>query len=363
MSNFSTVVGIDLGDKMSLYKALNMATGEDECSGNVRTTKAGLTRLFGGWEPSRFVLEAGGPSRWVSEHLTQMGHEVLVGNSRKLRCIYDADDKSDARDADLLARLGRTDIKLLYPIQHRSQEAQRHLMVLRVRSAVVATRTKLINTVRCSVKSFGERLPSCSAASFHKQAELPVELRAALAPLLEIIGDLTEKIRAYDKQIESLCAQYGATELLQGVKGVGPQVSLAFILTLEFHERFKDSRAVPAFLGITPRRDQSGDTDRQLRITKAGDGFLRRLLVNSAQYILGPFGEDSALRRWGLRLAERGGGNGKKRAVVAVARKLAVLLHSLWSNGMCYEPFPNGLPDDLLQDAQSEVAPPVPSAP
>lgn len=350
MNEFSTVIGIDLGDKSSLYKALDMKTGEDVGSGSVPTTKAGLTRVFGGWDSSRFVIEACGASRWVSAHLSAMGHEILVGNSRKLRCIYDADDKSDARDADLLARLGRVDPKLLYPIQHRGAEAQRHLMVLRNRSAIMSVRTKLINTVRCAVKGFGERLSTCSSECFHKRAEIPQELRAGIVPLLELIEETTAKIRVYDKQIELLCAHYPATELLRSIRGVGPQTALAFVLTLEFPERFKDSRSVPSFLGLTPRRDQSGETDKQLRITKAGDGFLRRLLVNCAQYILGHFGEDSALRRWGLRLAERGGANGKKRAVVAVARKLAVLLHSLWSNGTCYEPFPDGLPQDLLED-------------
>lgn len=358
MEKHSTVVGVDLGDKQSVYKALAMSTGEDVQSGSIQTTKAGLTRAFGGWEPSLFVIEACGQSRWVSEHLGAMGHEVLVGNTRKLRCIYDTDDKSDARDADMLARMGRLDRKLLYPIQHRGKEAQDHLALLKSRDAVVAARTKLINHVRGVVKGSGERLPSSSAEYFHTKvaAEIPSGLKAALVPLLECIGNLTQTIRAYDKQIDALCKHYPAAEVLQSISGVGPITSLGYILTLEFPERFEDSRKVAAFAGLTPRRDQSGETDKQLRITKAGSGFLRKLLVGAAQYILGPFGKDSELRRWGLRLAERGGKNGKKRAVVAVARKLAVLLHRMWLNGMLYEPFPKGKPEDAAEPAGAPVA-------
>ena len=114
--------------------------------------------------------------------------------------------------------------------------------------------------------------------------------------------------------------------------------ALAYLLTLEEPGRFEQSRSVGAYVGLTPRRDQSGQTDKQLRITQCGDGYLRQLLVTSSHYILGPFGPDSDLRRYGLRIAERGGKNAKKRAVVAVARKLAVLLHHLWKTGVDYEP-------------------------
>jgi len=165
-------------------------------------------------------------------------------------------------------------------------------------------------------------------------------IRNALEPVVQIIGYLSTQIKEFDKQIELLCAkQYPETELLRGIKGVGPLTALAFILPLEDPSRFDKSRQVGCFLGLTPRRDQSGETDKQLRITKAGNPYLRRLLVGSAQYILGPFGEDCNLRKFGLRLAARGGKNAKRRAVVAVARKLAVLMHRLWQHGLIYEPF------------------------
>lgn len=367
MNEYNTIIGIDLGDKLSLFTALDRASGEVVQNGSLRTTKSALSRAFGGWEPSLFAIEACGHSSWVSEHLAGMGHEVLVGNTRKLRCIYDTDNKSDARDADLLARLARSEPKLLYPICHRGPEAQRHLAVLKARDAVVQTRTKLVNHVRSVVKVFGERLPTCGTACFHSKAgkELPEGLRPALAPLVDLIEKLTEEIRVYDKKIEALCKHYPAAELLMSTPSIGPITAMAYLLTLEFPERFENSRNVPAHLGLTPRRDQSGDTDKQLRITKAGNAFLRRLLVGAAQYTLGPFCKDSELRRWGLRLAERGGKNAKKRAVVAVARKLAVLLHRLWLNGMLFEPFPNTTSAESVSDSPAEAEnvaiPPSPS--
>jgi transposase len=205
----------------------------------------------------------------------------------------------------------------------------------------VKNRSSLINHVRGSAKSLGTRLPSCSAASFHRQAEehLPENLHETLKPIVEIIENISSQIKEYDKQIEQISiAQYPETELLRAVKGVGPLTALAFVLILEDPTRFAKSRQVGNFIGLTPRRDQSGELDKQLRITKAGNPYLRRLLVGSAQYILGPFGEDCNLRRFGLRLAGRGGKNAKRRAVVAVARKLAVLLHCLWQHGQVYDP-------------------------
>jgi len=299
-----------------------------------------LRAVFSGFSPSLVAIEAGTHSPWISRLLGELGHEALVGNPRKLRAVYTNDRKSDERDAEMLARIARLDRKLLYPIRHRGAESQSHLAIIKARACAVETRTKLINHVRGTVKVTGCRLPSCSAPCFHSRVAeaIPSELEGALKPMLDTIEGLTQTIRRYDKDIERVCSQvYPETEMLRSVTGVGP----TYVTTLEQPERFTNSRSVPAFLGLTPRRDQSGDTDKQLRITKAGNGYLRKLLVGCAQYILGPFGKDSELKQWGLRLAERGGANAKRRAVVAVARKLAAILHRLWSTGMLYDPFPN----------------------
>ncbi|MBA3232180.1 MAG: IS110 family transposase [Acidobacteria bacterium] len=218
------------------------------------------------------------------------------------------------------------------------------MALIRSRDALIRSRTQLVNHVRGAVKSFGERLPKCSASSFHKRVagRLPEELKTALEPILDTIASLTIRIRAYDRQLEDLAESlYPETRLLRQVPGVGTLTALAFMLTIEDPERFEDSRMVGAYLGFVPKKDQSGDSDPQRRISKRGDRMLRRLLVGSAQYLLGPFGEDSDLKRHGEKIAERGGTNAKKRAVVAVARKLSVLLHRLWMTGEAYEPLRN----------------------
>jgi transposase len=218
------------------------------------------------------------------------------------------------------------------------------MALIRSREALVSTRTQLVNHVRGAVKSFGARLPKCPARSFHNKASehIPEALLPALGPILKTIGSLTERIREYDRKLEEISKEsYPETDLLRQVEGIGPLTALTFVLTLEDPYRFEKSRSVGAYLGLVPATDQSGDRDPQKRISKEGDEMLRKLLVGSAHYILGPFGSDSDLRRHGQKIASRGGKNAKKRAAVAVARKLSVLLHSLWVSGEIYEPLRN----------------------
>ena len=271
--------------------------------------------------------------------LRELGHRVTVANPRRVRLISESDSKTDRADAELLARLGRADVKLLSPVKHRSPQAQAELAVVKARDVLVASRTRLVNHVRAVVKSFGERLPRSTAESFHRRtrANVPAELQPALEPLYEALTRMAEQIRVLDRIIAQLAKAHPEVTLLSQPHGVGELTGLAFALTIGDKGRFEKSRTVGAFLGLRPRRDQSGGGDPQLRITKAGDPLVRRLLVNSANHILGPFGADSDLRRWGLKLAERGGKNARKRAKVAVARKLAVLMHRLWVTGEVYQ--------------------------
>jgi transposase len=265
-------------------------------------------------------------------------------NARKLRLIYANKRKTDEIDAENLARLARVDPRLLYPLKHRGEDSQAHMALIRSRQALVGCRTQLVNHVRGAVKSFGGRLPKCPARSFHNKApeHIPDALRPALGPILEQIGSLTQRIRDYERKLEEISnAHYPETQLLRQVEGIGSLTALTFVLTLEDPYRFAKSRSVGAYLGLVPARDHSGDRDPQKRISKEGDQMLRKLLVGSAHYILGPFGGDSDLRRHGEKIASRGAKNAKKRAVVAVARKLAVLLHSLWMSGEVYEPLRN----------------------
>ena len=333
-------VGLDLGDRYSRYCSID-GGGKIVEEGRVRTEVDALRACFNS-EPARVVLEVGTHSPWVSRTLEELDHEVIVANPRRLRFIWSESVKTDRKDAEQLARVGRLDPELLQPIQHRGKEAQMDLAVLRSRGALVRTRSSLVSHVRGSVKAAGHRIPTCSTPAFAKRAtdHVPEVLKPALDPVIETIGALTQQIRGYDRQIEQLCQdRYPETERLRGPKGVGALTALAFVLVLEDPARFNTSRAVGPYLGLRPKRRQTGESDPQLGITKAGDVMLRHLLVGSAHYILGPFGPDCELRRWGLQLAARGGRNAKSRAAVAVARKLAVLLHRLWVSGHEYEPF------------------------
>lgn len=331
-------IGMDLGDKKHQVCILDK-TGKIITEEEVAGTRAAVTKFFKRYRGATVAMETGPQSRWVSRVAEAEDLEVLVGNARKLRMIWQSRQKSDTRDAVMLARIARMDPELLCPIRHRGEQAQMDLEIIRARDLLVGERTRMVNHVRSVVKNTGERLAVSSAASFGHKAKIPEALNEALKPILEMIRELTKKIHAYDLMVKkAVTDKYPETERLQQVSGVGPLTALAYVLTLEKPERFAKSRMAGAYLGLVPRLDQSGQIDKQLRITKHGDGYLRRLLVGCAHYILGPFGPDCDLRTFGLKLMQRGGKNAKKRAVVAVARKLAVLLHALWRSGQQYEP-------------------------
>ncbi len=358
MSNGSDIsgrwtIGVDLGDKDCQYYALD-GTGDAVEQGRLKTTQAGFRRRFEKMKPASVIVETGTHAPWVAELLSSLGHEVLVADARRIQLISRNERKSDRRDAELLARLGRVDLGLLHPVKQRGTQVRCDLSVLRSRAALVATRTKLVNHLRGMAKSLGHRLRSCSAKSFHSRIrdEVPTELHPIFLPILDVIEQVTEKIKEFEVQIERLCTtDYPQTALLRQVSGVGPLTALCYVLTIEQPGRFKKGRDVGAYLGLVPRRDQSGRSDPELRITKAGDQMLRTLLGQGAHYIIGPVGKDSDLRRFGLTLAARGGKNAKKRAVVAVARKLAVLLRALWITAEVYEPLRNH-PEPLCLDAR-----------
>ena len=337
-------VGIDLGDRYSYLCLLDTESGEVIEEGRLRTTPEAFRRRFGSEQWMRISIEAGTHSPWVSRLLGECGHEVLVANARKLKLIYAESRKTDQIDAQKLARLARLDPKLLSPIEHRGESSQAHLALIRSREALVRTRARLINHVRFTVKPFGHRLPKCSAQGFHKKVAggIPEFLEPSLGPILQTIGELTDRIREYDRKLEAAAEElYPETRLLRQVQGVGPLTALAFVLILEDPMRFANGRAVGAYVGLVPGKDQSGDNDPQRRICRHGNELLRRLLVGCAHYILGPFGQDSDLRRHGEKIAQRGGKNARKRTIVAVARKLAVLLHRLWLSGEVYDPLYN----------------------
>jgi transposase len=341
MEKGTTVIGMDVSDKLS-YLCVVDGSGEVLGEDRIRTTPDSLRRWFGKRSARRVVLEVGAHSPWIDDLLRQIGHEVCVADPRTTRMIFESDRKTDRHDALQLARLGLLHPDLVRPVVHRSRATRAALAVLRARAALVEVRSGLVNHVRGSVKPWGVRLPACSTSIFPRRAAdlLPPEIAEALRPLLEQIGEISERIEAYDDQVEQMAQeQYPDTKILRRVPGVGPVTALTYVLTLERPERFRHSRAVGSYVGVTARQDQSGDVRKQLRITKAGDRTLRTLLVQCAHHILGRYGPDCDMKRWGLALCQRGGKASKKRAIVAVARRLAVLLHALWKTRGVYDPF------------------------
>lgn len=337
-------IGLDLADKNSDYAMLS-TEGEVVERGRLKTSEPDLRSKFGSIRPTVIALEAGSHSRWVSRVLSSCGHRVVVANARKIALIHQNRRKTNTIDAELLARLVRADEKLLFAVEHRSEQGQRDVSVLRSRDVLVGARTKLINHVRGIAKSFGIKMPRCSTPSFVVRAGSVItpDIAAAVGPLMKHIGQMSEEIGQYDRLIEQMSDRYPAAERLRQIKGVGALTAVSYVLTVGDPYRITRSRSAGAYFGLVPGCDDSGESHLNLRITKEGDAYVRRLLVSCAQYILGPFGEDCDLRRYGLALYERGGQRAKKRAVVAVARKLAVLMHKLWISQEDYQPLFNAI--------------------
>ena len=332
-------IGVDLGDKVSHYAILNQEGVVVE-EGSFRNTAESIAKHFGKQGRARVALEVGTQSAWISREFTKLGHQVIVANARELKWLTSSDTKNDKNDAVKLARLARADQNLLAPVEHRTAEQQTELAVIRARDALVRSRTLLVNMARSLAKGFGLRLPAAITPTFgaRAMAGLAAHLHTAMSGLLEQIDALGVKIRDYNQRIAQVAAKHPEVERLASVPGVGTLTAATFVLTLGRRERFAHSRDVGSFLGLRPRQKQSGERDPKLGISKSGDKYLRKLLVQCAHHILGHFGKDSALRQWGLSKSD--GSPGKKRAVIAVARKLAVLLHRMWMTGEHFKPFP-----------------------
>jgi transposase len=335
-------IGLDLGDQTSSYCIFDEA-GEIVSEDKVATTRAGLDSLFAKMPSSRIAMEVGTHSPWVSRQLAAMGHEVIVANARNVKLITQSVRKNDRIDGRQLGRLARADPKLLSPIRHRGERAQLDLAVIRARAELMEARTSLVNSARGSVKPLGERLKKCDAdqVGVVLAEGLSEGAQAVIQPLLKAIEAISEQIGKYDEQIAAMGKRYPEKKVLEQVYGVGTLISLTYLLTVEDAGRFAHSRDVGPYLGLTPKQRDSGESQPELGISKAGDRLLRSLLVQGAHCILRKKGPESDLREWGIGKMGKGGKRAKKRAIVAVARKLAVLLHHLWATGEVYDPHYN----------------------
>lgn len=344
-------IGIDLGDRshrVCILDRLGFITEER----SIPNDRFALAQLAKEHPDARFVMEVGTHSPWISAGLREMGREVIVGNARKLKAISQHERKCDELDARTLAKIGRMDVDLLYPINHVSQDALKDRLVISSRENLVNERKRLTQSVRGSVKALGLRIEGCCPEVF------PARARAALADepdvletiesTLKCIETMNRSIGQLDLKLLALSAEkYPATRILQQISGVGPITAIAFVLAVEDPNRIDETRNIGAYFGLVPGRDQSGESDPQKGISKTGNPYIRKLLTQCAQYILGAHGPDCDLRRYGLRRAAKGGETkkaakgAKKKAITAVARKLSVLLLSLWKSCATYEPLRN----------------------
>lgn len=335
-----SVIGMDMGDKN--HKAVGLSEdGEVVDRAEVPCTPEDVRVYLERHPGALLAIETGTHCRWVSRVGLDLGHEALVGNARKLRMIWDSSRKNDWRDAEMLAKVARTDRSLLHPVTLRDDGDQELMRLVKSRDILVKSRTGIVNQIRGFCKSEGVRLPKCSSESLARlEHEVCPSVRAVTKPLFATLKELAKKIGLYDRMIaDGLKRMRGEdAALLDTIAGVGPVTAAAFLAAVGDVSAFGSARDAGPCFGLVPRRDQSGETDKQLRITKEGNGIVRRLLVTSANYIMGPFGKDSDLRRHGMRIAERGGRNARKRAKVAVARKLAVVMLAVLMGRSAYRP-------------------------
>ncbi len=344
-------IGIDLGDRthrICINDRLGMIVEERAIENN----RLALTALAHQHPEARFVMEVGTHSPWISALLRELGCEVIVGNARKLKAISEHERKNDELDARTLAKIGRMDVDLLYPINHVSQEALKDRLVISTRENLVNERKRLIQSIRGSVKAHGERIDTCDAKVFPRRARIDLaddcEILSTIEPTLKCIETMNESIAELDEKLATLSSEkYPITAILRQITGVGPITAIAFVLAVEDPWRIVGTRNIGAYFGLVPGRDQSGASDPQKGISKTGNDYMRKLLTQCAQYIMGAHGPDCDLRRHGMRRAAQGGDTkkaakgAKKKAITAVARKLAVLLLSLWKSGATYEPLRN----------------------
>jgi transposase len=331
-------LGIDVHSKYSEICGLSEG-GSVTVRRRIATTETGLRRFFGPRPRAQVTLESGPVTPWVYRLLCELGHEVTVVNPRRVRLIAESTLKTDGIDAEVLARLSRVDLDLLRPVHQRTPEAQALRTRLRVRTSLVKTRTSLINAVRGTVRAQGYRVPSCPAKSFvtrFSSLTLSSSLAQAIEPLVTTIGELTDRINGLEQELVTESKSNDLLVRLQSVPGVGPLVSLAYVGWMDTPDRFSRSRDVGACLGLRPSLRSSGGHEIRGRITREGDIEMRRLLVQAAHAAL-HCRKDSALKRWAQTLTHR---VGKSKAIVALARKIAVLLHRLWVTGDRFQAFP-----------------------
>ena len=345
---FSSIIGVDLGDSKYAI-CITDKDGSILKEYSLANTRQQIEKLSTQYPNALIAMEVGTHSAWTSRLLKDKGATVIVANARKLRAIYQNKRKCDKLDARMLAKLVRVDPDLLHPVEHSSEEAQEDFLLIKMRDTLVSNRVNVVNAIRGALKALGIRIPKATNCCFSKHARTYLkahhsDILMTMEPMFIMLDELKEQILEYDRKIKEIIdAKYPPAQRILQIGGVGPITALSFVLTIGRPERFEDARDVGAYIGLVPRRDQSGNTDKQLPISKTGNKYLRKLLVQCAQYNLGHFGQDSDLRRYGENIYKKKGKEKalKRKATIAVARKLSVLMLTLWQRELDYEPLKN----------------------
>ncbi len=339
MSNYITI-GMDLGNRKHTVCAIDGA-GEVLWRKKVTNTPEALKPFFEENAGATVAMETGLCCRWISALAKRCGCEVLVGNARKLAPIWQSMQKSDENDAFMIAKLARFDRGLFHPVSLRDDERHEMVQILELREVAVSQRTQAVNSVRGLCKAMGVFIPDCDATRFHKVAKdaIPRDLAWKFMPMLRQLKETAETIRRYDAMLKRYASDHFGEEvaLASTIPGIGPVTSCAFVALVGDAKRFGKARDAGVYFGLTPARDQSGDRDAPKRVTKAGSKMMRRLLVTAANYVMRTSSPDTAIKRHGMRICARGGKIAKRKAKVAIARKLAVVMLAMLKSGKPYE--------------------------
>jgi len=333
---------IDLHLKASLIRIVD-ATGTVILDRTIATGRDGFARIFRDRAPMRVLVESGTESEWVAQTLEGCGHEVIVADPN-YRLMYGQRArriKTDKRDVAALVEACRLGI---YRAAHRVSATQRATRrVVRIREQLVRTRTQTINQLRAQLRQEGLRLPRGTAETVGARFAalgMPDPVRVSLAPLIAVLTSLAPLIAAATTDVGARASADPVVRRLQTVPGIGPVTAVTFRATLDTWERFRDARAVTAFLGLVPREDSSGTRHRKGAITKAGPGPLRALLVQAAWGVWRQRAGRAALHAWVEGVAAR---RGRRIAVVALARRLARILYAIWRDESEYQAVPRAV--------------------
>jgi transposase len=330
--------GLDLGKKSSHFCVMNEKK-EIVKEDKVSNREENIVKVFGKLEPMRIAIEASSKAFWIADVLEKCGHVPVVTDPGRTKAIGAAKIKHDKLDAKVLAMLCVAD--LLVEVNRPTVAQRLGRMPVVARDGLVRSRTMLVNQVRSMLDSEGIIVKPCATEVFVDHVvdmwdDLPTEMGDAIEPVLDTIHALTEEIKACDKKIEKAIKQDEEAKLLMTAPGVGPIVAACFLMAIRDPARFESGRHTGAYLGLVPSLYQSGKTHRRGRITKHGNKQARWALSMAANAVLNPrLKQRSALREWGRSLAKR---IGRKKAVVAVARKLASVLWSMLRNQKPFEP-------------------------